>query len=318
MASRKAHPYYCNETGAADFLEGRNDNWEPVLEELVFDKWQKITTDYEYCEEFCKVMGGQVNNLILMPEWDIQADLLYDGEIECCDHSSRLVGNNDVSFPFQNVLFHSTNLEKRTRNHYRFTTKYTSAYGYNFANLERATELSGKEINQLVACVFPLAKKQEDIIDRLLAIFESVRRSLRFGPSFGRFHNFEDLFINYLETNRVNADSRAVATFTAGLIESFGMQGRTVRGGVNYAVPGLRYYNGKPFKYDKAIHCWAEAYVPFTTGDNGIWVPIDPLFSVFEEFPYNKSPFKFALNEVELPVFKNPKEKSAYVKFSYV
>lgn len=207
---------------------------------LDFDRWFEIpTTEEDWIGQF-------IHDLIIIPGKNIQADLAYAGEIICKDSEDRQCLEIQ-SFPPENPLFHSKNMEVVKDGYYRFTTQYCpNEIKYDYSLLTRTA---------------------------LNTIFNEVRQSKNLNERMNGFYDFKELLEEYNATGEISGDCKAISTFTAGRIEQLGLKTRIVSGTV---------HNQK--SEDDEGHVWAEAFIPQKNG-KGYWVPVDPAVSIFWNFP---------------------------------
>ena len=241
---------------------------------LDFNRWFEIPAKEE--EELGQ--RGYINDLIVIPEKNIQADLFYAGEIRCKDSEEHLF--EIQSFPPENPLFHSENMEVVKDGHYRFTTKHCPnkiKYDRPFLQLLTRTELN--------------------------IIFDEVRQSKNNNARRKGFYDFEELLEEYRTTGKISGDCKAISTFTAGKIKQLGLKVRTVSGKVHDQKPE-----------DDEGHMWAEAFIHQKNG-KGYWVPVDPAVRIFWNFPSQK--IKYSLWS-DLPSFKDQSIETARLRLQYV
>ena len=312
MKVRKVSPKYFNAAGMDEAEDIHS--WNPAQLFLRFNKWHEIPTkedeDIGYGKE-----GGTLDDLILIPGKNIQADLVYQGEIECVDFEDRSCVDEHLSYPPENPLFHSGNLGIVKDRHYRFTTKYMPAGKPIVPNLETARNLSGGERKSPVLDAFSGLEETSDLFYTLRSVFENVVRSKNGNDREDGFYEFDELFDEYRRTGKVSGDCKAISTFTAGIIESLGLRARIIDGNIHFRHPEIVKAKGKTFEVYQGGHVWTEAFIP-QDAERGYWVPVDPAFGAFLVFP--NEPDRYSLSRIELPYFKDQSKETARLKLQYI
>ena len=279
---RRILPRYKNSADLGELYE------PPIRLNLGFDRWYEIPTRQEEDLQDLQGFGGVIDSLIIIHGKNIQADLLYQGKIECRN-------NEDESFMYfqsylpENPLFHAENMTIVGDGHYRFTTSYYSTA--KTANIDTG--------------IYLLQHEQEilELFCTLRKVFDEVVKAKSKKKRKEDFYDFEKLLREYKETGKLDGDCKTISTFNAGMIEAQGLETRIVAGKI--------YCRNK--KFDEG-HLWAEAFVPLNHGSS-YWIPIDPALELYGNFPPDTMMYSI---ETELPVFKDQSVKTARLRLQYV
>jgi len=310
MNVRKVSPRYFSDAGIFDAED--LDSFDPVELFLKFNEWHEIPT--KETDEGYGIDGGVLHDLIIVPGENIQADLLYDDEIECVDFVDRSSTGDHLSYPPQNPLFHSENLEVVKDGHYRFTTNYMSPAQV-VAFFEFGGNFTKKERNDEVVSHFLGRVHSDDPLDLLSRIFKKIRASNSGRPRADGYYDFDELFEEYKEIGKISGDCKAVSTFTAGIIESLGLKARIVSGSIHSETLEQVVIGRQTYDSYQQQHQWAEVFIP-QDNERGYWLLVDPAFGVF--FFYTHEQYRYSLSWINLPSFKNHSKETARLRLQYV
>lgn len=277
----------------------------PIYFSLELDRWYDIPTkEYEY---MCN-RGGMLENMVLIPGKNIQADLLYPGEIKCID----------MEMDRENPLFHSENMKRVEPGHYRFTTRYMPTKVPEIPSPQKARKLTGGVKDWRVIEDFLGEAEAEDLILTLQKIHDKVDESANGPDDDEGWEDFKAIFDEYKSTGRFSGRCKSISTFTAGLIEALGLRSRSISGNTIHLTTILTGPRGEKITENRINyegHMWSEAYIPINE-NTGYWIPVDPAIHTFLVFP-DEDPF-YILGGIELPSFKDQSVETAKLRLRYV
>ena len=306
----RVSPRYFNAAGICEATD--KDSWSPVNFPLEFGKWYDIPTK-EHHNEYFKG-GGELSDIVLIPRKNIQADLLYQGEIECIDAEDLTSIGEFPSYPIQNPLFHSENMEIVEPGHYRFTTKYMPTDISGIPKLQNV-KVAGKRTKRTARTEdSSTTTKKNNLIQRLRGVFNLVTAAMNGKDRKYGFYDYDKLFSEYLISGKISGDCKAASTFTAGSLDDLGLRSRIIAGNIQYGRRVLREFMGKKIMVDSAGHIWAEVYIPVNEKE-GYWAPIDSSLDNFLTFPRYPA---YSLAQVKLPLFKDQSVEKTKLKLQYV
>ncbi len=307
----KISPQYRNHTR----INSENYNEvKPIEIDLSIGRWNILPTLEEDYGEF-GIEGGEISGLPIFPGRNIQADVIYDGEIGCVDEEPSSPFDETISYPVRNPLFHSENMENLGNGNYRFKTNYFPQGDFTLPTLDEARDFEKRQpkINILEKAFGKESSRNlmnPDLTMNMRCVLGQIFNEIISADERGTddrregYYDFEELLGEYINQKEINGDCKAISTFTAGILDALGLKSRIIDGSVMYENLSI-----------EMGHVWSEVYMPLSENE-GHWMPIDPAMGTFLSFPEWEDTYHF--DRIKLPSFKDQSVKETKLKISYI